>query len=61
MSLLENIRKNPNSKRRWVVKYDSKERIKEIELLYKEHTYKGENFTDEELVKILEQNKNKKK
>ena len=61
MSILDIIRKNPNSKRRWVVKYDNKERLEEIEMLYKDHTYKGKKFTDEQLVKIIEKDKKDKK
>ncbi len=60
MSLLESLRKNPNSKRRWIVKYDSEERIKEVKLLYNDHEYRGERkkLTDEELKILLEKNKN---
>jgi len=64
MSILDVIRRNPNSKRRWIVKYDSKERIREVKLLYNDHEYRGERkkLTDEELKTILElNNKNKKK
>lgn len=63
MSVLDLLRRNPNSKRRWIVKYDSEERIKEVKLLYNDHEYKGERkkLTDEELKEILELNKNKKK
>jgi hypothetical protein len=64
MSILDVLRRNPNSKRRWIVKYDSKERIREVKLLYNDHEYRGERkkLTDEELKTILElNNKNKKK
>jgi hypothetical protein len=64
MSILDILRRNPNSKRRWIVKYDSKERIREVKLLYNDHEYRGERkkLTDEELKTILElNNKNKKK
>ena len=61
MSILDIIRKNPNSKRRWVVKYDNKERLEEIEMLYQDHTYKGKKYTDEQLVKIIEKDKTNKK
>ena len=63
MSILDILRRNPNSKRRWIVKYDNKDRIKEIKLLYNDHEYKGERkmFTDEELKIILELNKKNKK
>ncbi len=63
MSVLDLLRRNPNSKRRWIVKYDSEERIREVKLLYNDHEYKGERkkLTDEELKEILELNKNKKK
>tara|TARA_R100000655_G_C2874622_1_gene174056 strand:- start:291 stop:488 length:198 start_codon:yes stop_codon:yes gene_type:complete len=59
MSILDLLRRNPNSKRRWIVKYDSAERIREIKLLYNDHEYKGERkkLTDEELKEILELNK----
>lgn len=64
MSILDILRRSPNSKRRWIVKYDSKERIREVKLLYNDHEYRGERkkLTDEELRTILElNNKNKKK
>ena len=58
MSLLDNLRKNPNSKRRWIVKYDSKERIREVKLLYNDHEYRGKRnkLTDEDLKTLLEKN-----
>ena len=58
MSLLDNLRKNPNSKRRWIVKYDSEERIKEVKLLYNDHEYRGERtkLNDEDLKMLLEKN-----
>ena len=51
MSILDIIRKSPNSKRRWIVKYDSKERIREVKLLYNDHEYRGarKKLTDEDL------------
>tara|TARA_R110000851_G_scaffold114153_2_gene239111 strand:- start:5209 stop:5412 length:204 start_codon:yes stop_codon:yes gene_type:complete len=63
MSILDIIRKSPNSKRRWIVKYDSKERIREVKLLYNDHEYRGERkkLTDEDLRTILELNKKNKK
>ena len=63
MSILDIIRKSPNSKRRWIVKYDSKERIREVKLLYNDHEYRGERkkLTDEDLRTIMELNKKNKK
>jgi|TARA_R100000541_G_scaffold40556_1_gene48114 hypothetical protein len=62
MSILDIIRKSPNSKRRWIVKYDSKERIREVKLLYNDHEYRGarKKLTDEDLKTILELNKKNK-
>jgi hypothetical protein len=63
MSILDMLRRSPNSKRRWIVKYDSKERIREVKLLYNDHEYRGERkkLTDEELKTILELNKKTQK
>lgn len=63
MSILDMLRRSPNSKRRWIVKYDSKERIREVKLLYNDHEYRGERkkLNDEELKTILELNKKTQK
>ena len=66
MNYLSYLKKTKSHKdNRWVVKYDSNERIREVKLIYNPKEYKKINnrrvlLTQDELITILENDKNGK-
>ena len=67
--MIEQLKKTLNATdsngetRKWIVKYDSKDRIKEVKLLHESNTYTGSRtvLSDEDLLDKLINEKEKKK
>jgi len=61
--MLNTIKKSINPDRRWIIKYDKSGRVREVKCLYEADEYKGERemLTDEKVIAILEDEKQKKK
>ena len=68
MSMIKTIQKTLNvldingNPRRWIIKYDNKDKIKEVKLLYQDTIYKGSRtiLTDEQVLeKLINEKKNK--